>query len=257
MILRQKPSGVSAREFTECLSLQFSQLQTDWKSRAEQLERELLRTRQDLVKFQISSEVSATNPFPQDPYPPPATVTSFNFNPLCSVSSDINPLCSQPSRLPLSQIQLDNVFYQNSQMFESSSSQDSEIEWQSSGYSSSFPVQKENQSKTLFSSTSSDLDRGKYDALVAERTVGIETSSKDDEKGEEGCEHDRCKGDSVLQERIAAHVKFCTSGEYVRGRGKGREGGKGREREGGREGEREREREREHTNNWCSLPLYI
>ena len=215
VILRQKPDGVSAREFTESLSLQFSQLQTNWKSRAEQLERELLRTRQELVKFQINSEVSVTNPFPQDPYPPPATVTGFNFNPLRSVSSDLNPSCSQLSRLPLSQIQVDNAFYQNSQIFESSSSQDSEIEWYSSGYSSSCPIQKENQSKIFFSSSSSDLERGKYATLVAERTAGNEASGKDEEKWEEECEDDRSKGDSVLQERITAHVKFCTSGKYM------------------------------------------
>ena len=204
-ILRQKPSGVSAREFTERLLLQFSQLQTSWKTQAEQLERELLRTRQDLIKLQFNSEVSVTNPFPQDPYPPPATVAGFNFN----------PLCSQSSRLSLSQIQLDNVFYQNSQIFESSSSQDSEIEWQSSGYSSSFPIQKENQSKTLYSSTSSDPEKAKYDTLVAERTVGNEATSKKDNEKEEECEEDCFKGDTrnVLQERITAHVKFCTSGE--------------------------------------------
>ena len=218
-ILHQKPNGVSAREFTERLLLQFSQLQTNWKSRAEQLERELLRTRQDLIKFQINSEISSvTNPFSQDPYhpPPPATVTGFSFNPLLSDSSDVNPLCSQPPRLPLSQIQLDNVFYQNSQIFENSSSQDSEIEWQSSGYSSSFSIQKENQSKTIFSSTtSSDLERARYDTYVAERTAGNEVSSKENEKEEEECEDDQSKGDGALQERITAHVKFCTSGECV------------------------------------------
>ena len=245
-ILHQKPNGVSSREFTERLSLQFSQLQTNWRSRAEQLERELLRTRQDLIKFQLSSEVSSvTNPFPQDPYhpsaPPPATVTGYSFNPLFSDSFDVNPLCSQPPRLPLSQIQLDNVFYQNSQIFENSSSQDSEIEWQSSGYSSSFSAQKENQSKTIFSSTtSSDLERAKYDTSVAERTAGNEVSSKENEKEEEECEDDRSKGDSVLQERITAHVKFCTSGECERGREREKKGG----REGGREGERERQGER-------------
>ena len=206
---------MSAREFTERLLLQFSQLQTSWKTQAEQLERELLRTRQDLIKLQFNSEVSVTNPFPQDPYPPPATVAGFNFNPLCSISSDLNPLCSQSSRLPLSQIQLDNVFYQNSQIFESSSSQDSEIEWQSSGYSSSFPIQKENQSKTLYSSTSSDPEKAKYDTLVAERTVGNEATCKKDNEKEEECEEDCFKGDTrnILQERITAHVKFCTSGE--------------------------------------------
>ena len=32
-IIRQKPEGVSAREFTERLALQFSQLQTSWKEK--------------------------------------------------------------------------------------------------------------------------------------------------------------------------------------------------------------------------------
>ena len=175
----------------------------------------MLRTRQDLIKFQINSEISLTNPFPQDlpnsypPSQPPAAV----FDPLHSASSDFNPFCSQQSRLPLSQIQLDNVFSQHSQIFESSSSQDSEIEWQSSGYSSSFPIQKENQSKTLFNSTSSDLERAKYDnTLVAGRTSGNEVDGKDDKRAEE-CEDGGFKGDSGLQERITAHVKFCTSGK--------------------------------------------
>lgn len=179
----------------------------------------MLRTRQDLIKFQINSEISLTNPFPQDllnsypPSQPPAAVTGFNFDPLHSASSDLNPFCSQQPRLPLSQIQLDNVFSQHSQIFESSSSQDSEIEWQSSGYCSSFPIQKENQSKTLFSSTNSDLERAKYDnTLVAERTSGNEVDGKDDKRAEEH-EDGGSKGDSGLQERITAHVKFCTSGK--------------------------------------------
>ena len=214
---------MSAREFTERLSLQFSQLQTNWKSRAEQLERELLRTRQDLIKFQINSEISVPHPFLLDPlntcppHPPPATAADFNFNPLYSTSSYPNPLCSQPSRLPLSQIQFYNIFSQHSQIFESSSSQDSEIEWQSSGYSSSFPIQKENQSKTLLTSTSGQLERAKYDTLMVERAKGDEAGGNvwvtDDEAEKQAGDHDETKGEGVLQERITAHIQFCTSGE--------------------------------------------
>lgn len=44
------------REYTERLSLQFSQLQLDWREKAQQLQGELLRTRQELMKFQIQAE---------------------------------------------------------------------------------------------------------------------------------------------------------------------------------------------------------
>ena len=207
---------MSAREFTERLSLQFSQLQTNWKSKAEQLERELLRTRQDLIKFQINSELSLLSSFPKDPLnacpprPPPATVGSgVSFNPLHSTSTDLNPLCSQPSRLPLSQIQLDNIFQQHSQIVDSSSSQNSEFDWQSSGYSSSFSIQKENQKRTL---SSIDLERAKYGTLVTEESkAGGEEWIDDIECEDDGSN----KGDSDLQERIGTHVQFCTSGKLV------------------------------------------
>lgn len=55
-IIRQKPEGVSSREYTEKLALQFSQLQADWRERALQLQQELLRTRQELTRFQIQAE---------------------------------------------------------------------------------------------------------------------------------------------------------------------------------------------------------
>ena len=139
-ILHQKPEGVSALEFTERLSLQFSRAQTNWKGRVEQLERELLRTRQELMKCQIHSEISTTNPFSRDPpntYPPPHdAATNFMFNPPCPFPSDniVNPSCSQQSHLPQSQLQLDSVLHHHSQLLECSSSHDSEGEWPSSGY---------------------------------------------------------------------------------------------------------------------------
>lgn len=55
-IIRQKPEGVSVREYTERLALQVSQLQLDWRDRAAQLQQELLRTRQELAKFQVQAE---------------------------------------------------------------------------------------------------------------------------------------------------------------------------------------------------------
>lgn len=60
-IIRQKPEGVSCREYTERLALQFSQLQVDWKQKAQQLQQEVLRTRQELTKFQIQSETLVNN----------------------------------------------------------------------------------------------------------------------------------------------------------------------------------------------------
>ena len=55
-IIRQKPEGVCVRQYTERLALQFSQLQEDWRGKAVQLQRELLRTRQELTKFQIQAD---------------------------------------------------------------------------------------------------------------------------------------------------------------------------------------------------------
>jgi hypothetical protein len=54
---------MGSREYTERLALQFSQLQLDWRERAEQLQRELLRTRQELTRFQIQAEtLNQTHP---------------------------------------------------------------------------------------------------------------------------------------------------------------------------------------------------
>ena len=228
-ILRQKPSELSAKEFTDRLSLQFIQLQTNWKSKAEQLERELLRTRQDLVKCQIDSEISATSQlFPNDPliesYPPfapapTAGVANLNLNPLTTASTtNINPLCSQrPPRFPLSQIQIEN--HHRSQLYDSLSSQESDYEWQSSGYSSSFPVQKENKRKRLVMSNEgveqerckSNVD-GSESCLMRRGDEEIMTEHKE----ELGCV---CEGGVVggssLQERITTHIRFCTSGVCV------------------------------------------
>ncbi len=56
-IIRRKPEGVSGEEYTRRLSLQLSQLQTDWRTKAVRLERELLRTRQELVNCQVAREL--------------------------------------------------------------------------------------------------------------------------------------------------------------------------------------------------------
>lgn len=48
---------MSAREYTERLAVQFSQLQVDWKEKAQQLQQELLRTKQELAKFQVEAEM--------------------------------------------------------------------------------------------------------------------------------------------------------------------------------------------------------
>ena len=56
VIIRQKPEGVSSKEYTERLALQFSQLQVDWRERALQLQQELLRTRQELTTLQLQAE---------------------------------------------------------------------------------------------------------------------------------------------------------------------------------------------------------
>ena len=48
---------MSGEEYTRRLSLQLSQLQTDWRTKAVRLERELLRTRQELVNCQVAREL--------------------------------------------------------------------------------------------------------------------------------------------------------------------------------------------------------
>ena len=247
-ILRQKPVGIAAREFTERLSLQFSQLQTNWKSKAEQLERELLKTRQDLIKCQLNSDVSKSDSlFQQHMHPrlPENAGADFNLNPSNSLpASEINPFHSQQqvrsqSRFPLSQIQVDSMYNYNTQLFESSSSQEifSDGEWQSSGYSSSIPAQKENKSKLLLQSSEGFHQEG----TRPEAMVVVEGDSAVRE-GEEGCEREKAgdgkeadvlqedsglKGGSATEERMAAHVQFCTSGMYCTCSGGGGGGGGG------------------------------
>ena len=47
---------MTAGEYTERLALQFSEMQQDWREKAQELERELLRTRQELARFQVQAE---------------------------------------------------------------------------------------------------------------------------------------------------------------------------------------------------------
>ena len=54
-IIRQKPEGVSAFEFTFDLAQQFKGEELHWKGRARQLEQELLRTRQELVRTRLQA----------------------------------------------------------------------------------------------------------------------------------------------------------------------------------------------------------
>lgn len=68
-IIRQKPEGVSAKDYTSRLALQFNQLQTNWREKATQLERELLRTRQELATFQVRCELVGGNDLHTHPHP--------------------------------------------------------------------------------------------------------------------------------------------------------------------------------------------
>ena len=109
------------------------------------------------------------------------------------------------------------MYNYNTQLFECSSSQElfSDGEWQSSGYSSSAPVQKENQSKHLFQSS---------DGFPQERAGSDTAMVEEVGKDGEGCERDEvidqkeggCReGEEGVQERIAAHIQFCTSGMII------------------------------------------
>ena len=223
---------MSALEFTKRLALQFSHLQTNWKNKSDQLERELLRTRQELIKCQISSELSTTSnqflPSPFGTLPPhvaPSTVSgvNFNFNPSNSTSFGINPSSSQQqqSRLPLSQLQIGNALSHHSQLFEFSSSQSSDGEWQSSGYCSSFPAQKENKSKRLALSDGGSCDVVMVDesqSCTEEGDGSNEMFAREavaNRKFDHDCDHDGGVGDSDLQEKIATHIKFCKSGMCI------------------------------------------
>lgn len=54
-ILRQKPETVSAVDFTHDLALRLQGSEVRWRGRAHELERELLRTRQELVTCQLQA----------------------------------------------------------------------------------------------------------------------------------------------------------------------------------------------------------
>lgn len=58
-IIRQKPAYISAHEFTLQLAQQFQRDEQNWKQKARELEGELLRMRQELVRCRLQ-EISDT-----------------------------------------------------------------------------------------------------------------------------------------------------------------------------------------------------
>lgn len=172
-IIRQKPLGESVKDFTQQLSLQFSQLQTDWKTKATQLEAELLRARQELVECQLQTELQRAP-----------------------------PLSSLPSHLTSGSSSSHGDG--GSGIIESSQS---DSEWQSSGYSSSY---QENSQCPDGEESTSIKDRDDGGQLVC-GGKGSSTSRDRFEKDNGSCLGSIKDHKEAVDERIRNHMKFFSS----------------------------------------------
>ncbi|XP_064396125.1 meiosis-specific protein MEI4-like [Halichondria panicea] len=153
-IIRRKPEGVSGEEYTRRLSRQLGQLQTDWRKKAVHLERELLRTRQELVNCQVAKELNQQKES-------------------CEIYSQVDPV-------------------------------QTDCEWTSSGYSSSF--NQDEPPETLKLNTCITLQDRKESGL------SLAPGSHDNSLSDSGKE-----GEGAIQERIFGHVKFCSSVSAIMG----------------------------------------
>lgn len=188
-IIRQKPEGVSAREYTERLALQFNDRQDNWKERATILERELLRTRQELLKFQITDAADSLQL--SSLHPPPAHSHPSHPHPSLLSGTQLHPLHTQ-------------VHHLQSQALLGS---------QESGYSSS---QQGGRESSLII-TEEGRERRRH---ILSMTNGASNFTDGGTR-----EHHNCNGgeelsgvvqvkrkEDELQKRIKAHVQFCSSG---------------------------------------------
>ena len=244
-IIRQKPEGVSAKDYTSHLALQFSQLQTNWRDKATQLERELLRTRQELATYQVRCELVAGNDLHTHPHPshvhplhPSHDYTSHPY--INAVHGNV----AQASHELHSQDQ--GISTQGSDFNHDTNAVAMDSEWTSSGYSSSLTQEAnktggENLERTTWKQNALNRETAGLAGMTKPDGCSLDNHSipMDSENARsKGCtEHaqlskhtgalnlsDSCNQLSdeecsdgkrdALQERVRAHVKFCTSGMW-------------------------------------------
>lgn len=59
-IIKNKPSGASGREYAEALACKLKSRDESWKEKAQELQEEVLRLRQELLITRVTSTRSAT-----------------------------------------------------------------------------------------------------------------------------------------------------------------------------------------------------
>lgn len=92
-MIRSKPEGVSGEEHAQSLACQWSNKQTDWREKATHLERELLRNRQELAKYQLSSQLLATRGASAQVTVYPNMFTSNNYAHVLNCIDEIHSTC--------------------------------------------------------------------------------------------------------------------------------------------------------------------
>ena len=162
---------MSSREYTERLALQFSQLQLDWRERTVQLQQELLRTRQELTKYQIQSE----------------TLNQTHKNSIATGAW--LALLYRPAVLTHTHTHT-GIHWNDS-------------EWQSSGYSSSFPLTSQDGEQATQVHVIYQCVCVYVHACVCSSFHIIQLTVNGDHK---------LDGSTNKSHRIATHVKFLASG---------------------------------------------
>lgn len=66
-VIKSKPSGLSGREYAEALARQLKSHDEDWKKKAQELQQEVLRLRQELLMSRASNVESAGRTKYSDP----------------------------------------------------------------------------------------------------------------------------------------------------------------------------------------------
>lgn len=61
VLAKIRPSGVSAREYAEALASRLKGLDEGWKEEARELQREVLRLRQELLMSRVAAKVASSS----------------------------------------------------------------------------------------------------------------------------------------------------------------------------------------------------
>lgn len=61
VLAKVRPSGVSAREYAEALASRLKSLDEGWKEEARELQREVLRLRQELLMSRAAAKVASSS----------------------------------------------------------------------------------------------------------------------------------------------------------------------------------------------------